>query len=138
MEKPVDTISVELKVVAVQMNLDFWMQGDLEITINGEKPYSDSDIIDTENLLNSFKTHGEYFIFSCCCGIPECSSWKESIKVIHEGNIIKWIDPNNNRAWHFDKNNIQEDLKNVNEELTIFKKYFSEKGIEYVGFGYNL
>ncbi|MDW8852061.1 hypothetical protein SD960_18300 [Flavobacterium sp. MMLR14_040] len=114
------------------------MQGDLEITVNGEKPYSDSDIFDAENLLNSCESDGEYFIFSCCCGIPECSGWKEGIKVIHTENIVKWTDSDNNKVWHFDKKNIEEDLKNINEEVNIFKKYFAEKEIEYVGFGYNL
>jgi hypothetical protein len=51
MGKKLDKISIGLRVTAVQMKLDVWMQGDLEIKINGQKPYSESDnkIIEVEN-----------------------------------------------------------------------------------------
>jgi hypothetical protein len=136
MEKHLDVIGLELKVVAVQMNLEIWMQGDLEVTLNGEKPYSDHEIVNYQSLLKSFERSGKYYIFSCSCGIPECSNWKEGITVIHEENTVKWIDSNRNRVWHFDKSNIWYDLKNINKEVKIFKRYFTKKQIEYVGFGY--
>lgn len=72
MNEYTDSIRIELKVTASQMSADnIWMQGDLEIFINGEKPYSEGDIVDADALLNSLNSDGEYFIFSCCCGIPE-------------------------------------------------------------------
>lgn len=135
MEKKLDIISIELKVIATQMNSEIWMHGDIEITINGAKPYSESDIVDSDMLFKSLESDGEYFIFSCCCGVPHCSSWTNGIKVTRKKNIIQWIDPNNNRIWNFDKTYIEDDLKNITEEIKIFKKYFSEKQIEYVGFG---
>jgi hypothetical protein len=139
MEESLDSIAIELKVFAVLSDPDnIWMQGDLEILINGEKPYKDGDIIDSYILQESLMKDGEHFIFSCCCGIPECSGWIKGIKVTHLENTVKWEDLNNNRTWYLEKNKIDEDLKDINEEVKLFKKYFANKEIEYVGFGYNL
>ncbi|MCR4030598.1 MULTISPECIES: hypothetical protein [Flavobacterium] len=131
-----DTITIELKVTAVQGESDIWMQGDLEITINGEKPYSHSDIVDSYTMLESLESNGKYFIFSCCCGLPQCSGWNNGIEVIHEENNIKWIDSDHNRTWNFDRKKIEEDLNNINKEVKIYKKFFNEKQIDYVGFGF--
>lgn len=139
MEKPLDIIYIELKVYAVLSDADnIWMQGDIEILINGEKPYPEDDIINASALQESLVKDGEYFVFSCCCGNPECSGWMKGIKVTHSENILKWENLNNNRTWNLEKNKIEEYLKNINEEVKIFKKYFADKQIEYVGFGYNL
>ena len=58
--------NIQLFVQAVQMGNDnIWMQGYLEILINGEKPYSESDIIDVHTFMESMKSDGDFFIFSC-------------------------------------------------------------------------
>ncbi|PCJ64857.1 MAG: hypothetical protein COA58_11315 [Bacteroidetes bacterium] len=138
MKDTCDSISIELIVQAAQMGKDdIWMQGDLEILINGEKPYSESDIIDVDVFLKSMNSDGEYFIFSCCCGIPECSGWIKGINVKHKENIVTWSDENSNRTWQLDKTKVENDLSNIRNEVKIYKEYFSEKGIKYVGVGYN-
>lgn len=133
-----DKILLELNVTAVQMDLDIWMQGDLQITINGIKPYKDEEIIDVLVFLKSLESDGNYFIFSCNCDLPECSGRTEGIQVFHDNNIIRWIDNLGNNIWYFDKTILKEDLKNIYEKVLIFKKYFAEKQIDYVGFGYHL
>lgn len=139
MGESLDNISIELKVCAVLSDADnIWMQGDIEIFINGEKPYQEGDIIDSYILQDSLIKDGEYFIFSCCCGVPECSGWIKGIKVTHLENIVKWEDLNNNKTWFLEKSKIEEYLKTINEEVKIFKKYFAQKQIQYVGFGYHL
>lgn len=132
-----DFINIELIVQAVQMDEEVWMQGSLEITINEEKPYSESDIIVLDVFFKSMESDGEYFIFSCCCGMPECSGWIKGIAVSHDEKTIKWVNQNNGETWILDKNKIREDLKNIREEVKIFKQFFIKKGIEYVGVGYN-
>ncbi|KFF06265.1 hypothetical protein [Flavobacterium reichenbachii] len=139
MEKTLDTINIELKVYAVLSEPDnIWMQGDIEIFINGEKPYNEGDIIDSYILQESLIKNGSYFIFSCSCGIPQCSGWLKGINVTHTTNTITWEDLNHNKIWNFEKSKIEQDLKNINEEVKIFKQYFAGKKIEYVGCGYNL
>jgi hypothetical protein len=119
------------------MDEDVWMQGDLEIIINGMKPYAEGDIVDVEGLLASLESDGEHFIFSCSCGMPECSGWTTGIKVLHQGGVIRWIDENHGKTWHFDKNKMEEDLKTVHQEVKTFKEYFNQKDIRYVGVGYH-
>lgn len=136
MKEDLDTIYIELVVTASQMD-KVWMQGGIEIRIGNKKPYSEGDIVETEALLKSMKADGEYFIFSCCCGSHECGGWKKGIKVEHENEFVMWTDLNNGNKWMFDKKRMEEDILEIREEVTNYKKYFKEKEIEYVGVGYN-
>lgn len=137
MDQHLDSVLLELVVTACQMNAnDIWMQGDLEIRLNSEKLYADSDIINAQELLSSLETNGEFFIFSCCCGIPECSGWERGIQVLHTDETIRWTNLNNGTIWHFSKEKIKADLINIEEEVSNYKLFFNEKGIRYVGFGY--
>ncbi|AWH85874.1 hypothetical protein HYN59_12505 [Flavobacterium album] len=116
---------------------NIWMQGNIEIRINGEKPCSDGDIINIGEFLKSLEADGEYFIFSCCCGLPACSGWIQGIQVSHSGEYIEWADLNNTRKWSFNKQKVKDDLGDIRKEVAIYKSFFSRKGIEYVGAGYD-
>lgn len=138
-QQVLDTIRIELVAVACQGNNDeVYMQGQLEIYINQKKPYDESsDIIDIENLLNCTKKDGEYKIFSCCCGIPECSGWYRGINVVTNNLETTWTNENNNENWTFETTTILDQLKTVREEVLFYKNFFREKNIDYVGVGYN-
>ncbi len=137
MDHHLDSILLELVVTACQVDAnDIWMQGDLEIRLNSEKPYADSDIINAQELLSSLEKNGEFSIFSCCCGIPECSGWERGIQVLHTENAIQWTNLNNGKIWHFSKEKIKTDLINIEEEVSNYKLFFNKKGIKYVGFRY--
>ncbi|MFT3796433.1 hypothetical protein [Flavobacterium sp.] len=133
-----DTVYVELIITACQMEADnIWMQGKLEIRLNNERPYADSDVIDEKQFLKSLDQEGEFTIFSCCCGVPECSGWKQGIQVSHSDGNIKWTNPNNGESWQFSKQKVENDLNDLREELKNYKRFFGQKGIRYVGVGFN-
>lgn len=137
MSNTIDSIIVELVVTACQMEPDnIWMQGDLEIRLNDEKPYADSDIVNTDEFLKSLEQDGEFYIFSCSCGVPECSGWNSGIQVLHSNGNIKWTNPNNGKTWCFSKKKVEADLIQIRAELTNYKNFFSKKKVEYVGFGH--
>lgn len=137
MKSQLDSIILELIVTACQMDADeIWMQGSLALRLNNQKPYADSDIINAAELLKSLEKGGTYAIFSCCCGLPECSSWEHGIQVQHEHETIRWTNLNNGTIWHFSKEKIKTDLIDIQKEAANFKLFFDQKGIEYVGFGY--
>lgn len=134
-----DTIYVELVVTASQSIYDaneVYMQGKFEIRINTEKPYAESDIIDATELLNSMQQDGEYFIFSCCCGVPSCSGWEKGIQVEHFDTTIRWTNLNTWKEWYFEKQRIIDDINTVREEDQIYQNFFDKKEIEYIGLGY--
>ncbi|WP_299388317.1 hypothetical protein [uncultured Lacinutrix sp.] len=139
MKEKLDSISIELLVQACQLDAqDIWFQGDLEIRINGIKPYAEmSDIIDVDVFLKSLETDGEYYIFSCICGIPECSGWINGISVRHKEQTIVWTNENTKEVWTLDKSKIEKDLAEIRNEVENYKNYFNEKKIKYVGVGYN-
>lgn len=136
MNTELDTIYIELAVTAVHMD-KVWMHGSIEIRIGDSKPYNESDVVITDVLLESLESDGEYFIFSCCCGMPSCSGWIKGIQVTHQKDTVRWVDPNNNKSWTFDKNQMLKDIETIREEVKVFKRFFKEKEIDYVGVGYN-
>lgn len=132
-----DTIHIELVVTAAQIDeSDIWMQGDLDLRINGEKPYSDGDIINYQIFLQSLTSNGEFFIFSCCCGSPACGGWERGIQVTHNNETISWTDTNRNKSWTLDKKMIEAHLSTVREQAATYRKFFAQKGINYVGVEY--
>jgi hypothetical protein len=138
MNNNLDSVIVELVVTACQMEADnIWMQGDMEIRINTEKPYAESDIINVVEFLKSLEKDCEFSIFSCNCGLPECSGWEFGIQVLHLEENIKWTNPNNEKTWCFSRKKVEADLIQIREELTNYKHFFSQKNIEYVGVGHN-
>jgi len=138
-EGNLDTIYIELDVQACQMSADrIWMQGSLGIDINSKKPYGDGDIVMADLLLESMEKEGTYFIFSCCCGMPDCSGWEKGIEVIHEENIIVWNLLDHDKTFRFDRKLMETDIEEAVQEAKNYNAYFTEKEIGYVGFGYNM
>ena len=134
-----DTIYIELLVQACQMDSDrIWMQGSLGIDINSKKPYEDSDIVMADLLLESMEKEGTYFIFSCCCGMPDCSGWEKGIEVIHEEDTIVWNLLDHNKTFRFDRKRMESDIEEVIQEAKNYNAYFTDREIRYVGFGYNM
>ena len=88
------------------------------------------------DFLSSLNTDGAYHLFLCTCGYPDCGNWSEKIEVSTSDNILKWIDPNNDVVWHFDKNHVLEQADSIKEEVLRFKSFFKKKGIHYVGVGF--
>ncbi|PIF46732.1 hypothetical protein CLU96_3772 [Chryseobacterium sp. 52] len=137
-DEHLDTIYLELVINACQMSReDIWISGALEIRLNDKKPYADSDIINEHEFFKSIDSEGEFEIFSCCCGVPECSGWIKGIQVDHiDHQLIKWTNLNNGDSWIFKRQMLDEDLKEIQEKLENYKSFFNEKGISYVGYGY--
>lgn len=138
MNQQLDNFYLELVVTACQMGKDrIWMQGDLEIRFNSEgKPYTDSDIIDIFEFLDSLHSEGEFKIFSCCCGIPECSGWKRNPSKAYQSTIYRMDKSQQWQNMAFWKESLLKNLESVNEEVENYKTFFNEKGIDYVGYGY--
>ena len=114
------------------------MQGSLGIDINSKKPYEDSDIVMADLLLESMEKEGTYFIFSCCCGMPDCSGWEKGIEVIHEEDTIVWNLLDHNKTFRFDRKRMESDIEEVIQEAKNYNAYFTDREIRYVGFGYNM
>lgn len=137
MKTELDNITIDLEVFAVQDGKKVWMQGSLMILINGKRPYSDDDIVDAEVFLESLEKNGEYFIFSCLCGVPKCSGWHSGIQVLNKNQTINWTNLNKNQSWSFDKESIYEQVKAIRQDVIFYKKYFKQKEIHYIGVGYS-
>lgn len=139
MEQQHDTIRIELIVEAcIGFEDKVYMHGSVEIFINQRKPYDESsDIVEVETLIDSLEKDGEYKIFSCCCGVPECSGWYHGIEVRSNESEIHWTNKNTDENWTFEKASILEQLETIREQASFYKEFFEKKDIEYVGAGSN-
>lgn len=134
-----DTMYIELRVQACQMSAEnIWMQGSLDVYVNSEKPYEDSDIVMANVLLESMEKAGTYFIFSCCCGMPDCSGWMKGIEVTHEEDVIVWDLLDHDKTFRFDRKRMEANIEEVTQEAKNYNAYFTDREIRYVGFGYNI
>ena len=55
-------------------------------------------------VISAFKP-GDYYIFNCSCGMPQCASIEHPIAVTHENNVIRWhiLDSKTKRRFAFSK-----------------------------------
>ncbi|MFT5823786.1 MAG: hypothetical protein ACI8ZM_005049 [Crocinitomix sp.] len=126
----IDTICIELVVLAVRSGQqDIQMQGGLEIRINGEKPYEDGSIIDCEKLSESLNASGNYFIFSCACGIPECGGYIDGIQVLHEGDKVIWKDLDSDKTWCFDRQKMSKKMHDLKKEAKDYRLFFIKRDV---------
>ncbi len=61
---------------------------DLILKIDGKRPYYGT--IDPIDLMRSTVEGGEFFIFTCGCGVPQCSGIWHGVVVAYKGNMVLW------------------------------------------------
>lgn len=64
----------------------------LTLAINGQVAVADF-AIDISALYNSAQGSGEFFIWTCDCGIPECAGIHYGIQVTHTAQTVVWQAP---------------------------------------------
>lgn len=72
-----------------------------------------------EELFDSLEQTGDYLIFTCSCGIADCSGWSK-VKVIHLDDKISWSFnyDNYNYKYIFLKSNYVSEIQKIQELLT--------------------
>ena len=63
----------------------------IEASINGElvTPWTNLPV-DVLALLKSAEQAGEYFIWTCTCGVPECGGVYRGVRVTHGPDVVEW------------------------------------------------
>jgi len=62
------------------------------IRVNGVL-YGESYTVDVRELVKSASVSGEFYIFTCGCGVPQCTGLDEGIVVIHYPQSLRWLIP---------------------------------------------
>lgn len=133
-----DSIDIELVINAQEFNEHFHMHASIEVTINSSHPYEIGDIVDASELFKSMKDDGIYNLFTCCCGMADCSHWGKGIDVKHNENTITWTNNTSFTSWQFERTILEENLKEIMGQLKKFKQFFDSKGIECTGLLYDI
>src|SRR5882672_7256533 len=124
-----DPISIELEVRAAGSDdSDVWMHGSLVIAINRTRPYSEDEIILADRFFASLERDGDFQIFSCVCGMPDCAGRPKGIRVHHRKGIVEWTDLDREQSWRLERVRIDRDLARVRDDVHMFKRFFAGKG----------
>jgi hypothetical protein len=107
----------------------------VEATLNDIPVTTWDDLpVDMDALKASSVCAGEYYIWNCTCGIPECAGLKQPIQVTHESETITWR--NNPRPIAdfgdlvFDKTAYLRTIDVALKEMKLQAKLHRQQGIE--------
>lgn len=69
--------------------------------------------------------------------MPDCAARPKGIRVLHRQDVVEWTDLDREQSWQLARPRIDQDLARVRESVLMFKRFFAERGIRYVGVGYD-
>lgn len=101
---------------------------DCKIVANGFYDIGDGFCIDDRELLKALTQTGEFYPFTCGCGIPECAGIKEPLYCTQNGDIMHWLkkSPPPIETFSFNPENVLVELEKVLSE--IFDELFEQFG----------
>ncbi|MCX6181240.1 MAG: hypothetical protein NT150_04850 [Bacteroidetes bacterium] len=102
----------------------------LEMRINNESPFAYGDIVDYDVLKESMWNAGDHFIFTCSCGIAECTGRTQGVNVMHYADVIEWNDLDYQKVWRFEKAELVKEMDKISEEIKIYSGLIKNKGLE--------
>ena len=87
--------------------------GDLTLYIDNRDVFEKTPI-DVEILVRTLQESGEFELLVCGCGIAGCSGYSESLKVEHDGDIIRWnILQGYEGQYEFDRNQYYQSINKL-------------------------
>jgi hypothetical protein len=64
--------------------------------------------LDIEALVESTHKSGEFYIFTCGCGVPDCAGVSHGVIVLHSRYYIEWLIPEPLQEPYFDMDSVAE------------------------------
>jgi len=116
------------KISNLELDLKFDCREDreevaLKLFVDGVQPHSGT--ICPHALMHSTFQSDEHYIFTCSCGVPECSSINKGVLVVHYGRLVLWkaYYAEHDRLFLFDQRQYQSEiLSKCNCGLLLMKK----------------
>jgi hypothetical protein len=101
-----------------------------ELTIDGLSPVKNNeDAVDLFELFESVSKDGNYFIFTCSCGVAGCAGYFNGISISTKNEITTWNDVDGGKGYSFSKSQILDEIKKCYEEILKFKEVAESKGL---------
>lgn len=83
-----------------------------------DNPDDDFDIVE---LINSTRSDGNYFMWTCSCGVPGCAGYYNGIKVVSDDKETTWFDQDLNKQYTFLTSDIRAKADRIFDELLKWK-----------------
>lgn len=132
-KEKVDTMEIEIIHLCEINNNHLQISSELGLLINGITPYDKGDILDFEMLKMSLKIDGDYFLFNCSCGIPQCAGYSEGIRTSSNDFFVYWEDLDGGNKWMFEKEILVNQIDHVKQQIDQCEKYFYQNKGSYLG-----
>jgi len=88
------------------------------LTIDAVSPLQcEDDDFDIRELINSVKRDGDYFIWTCSCGVAGCAGYHKGLHVTNEKDHTTWEDRDLDKRYVFDTTALKHTIKTLNEDL---------------------
>lgn len=126
-----NNINIQVRFSVEKKQNDIQLVGEYFLEIDGVNPYPKGDVFDYRLFNESLMNPGQYFIFNCSCGIPECTGRTEGalIQVFEDQVILEDLDYK--KVWSFDKESIMLQIEQLKNEVSFFIGKFKAKGLTY-------
>ena len=97
--------------------------------IDGQSPLrSHEDDFNFYEIFQSRQKEGDFFIFTCSCGILECAGYK-GIEVTHSGSHTRWHDKTLNRDYVFEQAELDQNIGNAFQDLKKWVLYTNSNNL---------
>lgn len=101
------------------------------LTIDGVSPLQNNDDdFDIVEFILSTRTDGNYFIWTCSCGVPGCAGYFNGIEVRTEGNLTYWMDRDLDKTYSFGSENLHENGLKLEGEIKKWNRHAVSIGAE--------
>jgi hypothetical protein len=101
------------------------------VQIDGGSPLqnTDDDFDIVESILSTRKD-GNYFIWTCACGVPGCAGYFNGIQVCTEGDSTYWMDRDLDKNYSFGSNSLRENALALEGEIKKWNSNAKSNGAE--------
>ena len=120
--------------IKLEPNFDYTQsQGELMLglylEIDGKSPLKNNeDDFNLYELFQSRKREGEFFIFTCSCGVPECAGYK-AIEVRHRDGTTNWFDKTLGQEYVFEQAKLDQEISQTFQDLNKWVFYAASNNL---------
>lgn len=103
----IDVTSVAIRhVVKSEEGERDWLIAVLDVNQMGANE-DDPELLDLEQLQSSLNADGDFFIWTCSCGVPGCAGMFDGVRVTHGNGKTAWDDLDCKRQFFFDSHDLR-------------------------------
>lgn len=136
-KKNLDQAELALVTTCQIINDKLVAASEVSLKVNNEAAYPEGDVLDFNLLKESIYVDGDFFLFNCSCGIPQCTGREKGVRTYHINDYTYWDDLDYGTKWIFESDTLRIQIKEIESQINQFSEYFKRKSLTYKRIKYN-